>query len=207
MDTLTLNILSICLLIFFSISGRFLLVACGQLWVRTFAHTATLVILPIITFVITKVISGNIALSLGMVGALSIVRFRNPVKSPFELSVYFAAITMGITASVSMKWLIFLIGSLFLAALSLLIINYVYKFSLGRPLFQASFSEGNSLSTVELVFQSPIPELELDDNLISTSKIDDKFYYVLASSKLDDLQQVCKLYSANPNIAEYKLNK
>ena len=171
----------------------------------TFAHTATLVILPIITFVITKVISGNIALSLGMVGALSIVRFRNPVKSPFELSVYFAAITMGITASVSMKWLFFLIGSLFLAALSLLIINYVYKFSLGRPLFQASFSEGNSLSTVELVFQSPIPELELDDNLISTSKIDDKFYYVLASSKLDDLQQVCKLYSLSDMTAYFGL--
>ena len=31
-------------------------------------------------FVIVKIISGNIALSLGMIGALSIVRFRNPVK-------------------------------------------------------------------------------------------------------------------------------
>ena len=68
------------ILIFMSISARFLLIASGQHWVRTFSHTATLLVLPIITFVITKVISGNIALSLGMVGALSIVRFRNPVK-------------------------------------------------------------------------------------------------------------------------------
>ena len=95
------------ILIFMSISARFLLIASGQHWVRTFSHTATLLVLPIITFVITKVISGNIALSLGMVGALSIVRFRNPVKSPFELAVYFGSITMGITASVSLPWLFF----------------------------------------------------------------------------------------------------
>ena len=207
MNILTSNILSILLLIFFSISGRFLLVACGQLWIRTFAHTATLLVLPIITFVITKVISGNIALSLGLVGALSIVRFRNPVKSPFELSIYFAAITLGITASVSIKWLFFLVGSLFLAAISLLVVSYVYKLFLNRPLFQASFSEGNALSTVEIVSQIPIPALELDNNLISTSKIDEKFYYVLASPKIDELQQVTNSYSTNKNIIEYKLNK
>jgi len=207
LNILTSNILSILLLIFFSISGRFLLVACGQLWIRTFAHTATLLVLPIITFVITKVISGNIALSLGLVGALSIVRFRNPVKSPFELSIYFAAITLGITASVSIKWLFFLVGSLFLAAISLLVVSYVYKLFLNRPLFQASFSEGNALSTVEIVSQIPIPALELDNNLISTSKIDEKFYYVLASPKIDELQQVTNSYSTNKNIIEYKLNK
>ena len=44
-----------------------------------------------------------------MVGALSIVRFRNPVRSPLELSVYFGAITMGIAASVNLLWLIFLV--------------------------------------------------------------------------------------------------
>lgn len=207
MNILTSNILSILLLIFFSISGRFLLVACGQLWIRTFAHTATLLVLPIITFVITKVISGNIALSLGLVGALSIVRFRNPVKSPFELSIYFAAITLGITASVSIKWLFFLVGSLFLAAISLLVVSYIYKLFLNRPLFQASFSEGNALSTVEIVSQIPISALELDNNLISTSKVDEKFYYVLASPKMDELQQVTNSYSTNKNIIEYKLNK
>ena len=75
----------------------------GQTWIKTIAHTSTLLLLPILTYVITSVISGNIALSLGMVGALSIVRFRNPVRSPLELSVYFGAITLGITASVSVK--------------------------------------------------------------------------------------------------------
>ena len=56
-----------------------------QYWVKTKTLLLSSLLLPIITFVITKVISGNLALSLGMVGALSIVRFRNPVKSPLEL--------------------------------------------------------------------------------------------------------------------------
>ena len=48
--------------------------------------------LPLITLVITKVISGNIALSLGMIGALSIVRFRNPVKDPRDVAFLFVTI-------------------------------------------------------------------------------------------------------------------
>ena len=55
---------------------RILLQIAGQSWIKTVAHTSTLLLLPILTYVITSVISGNIALSLGMVGALSIVRFR-----------------------------------------------------------------------------------------------------------------------------------
>ena len=86
-------------------SIRTILLLIGQRWVVTFTQTATLCTLPIITYVISTIISGNIALSLGMVGALSIVRFRHPVKSPFELAVYFLAITMGIAASVAIHWL------------------------------------------------------------------------------------------------------
>ena len=57
--------------------------------------------LPTLGFVITTVIGNNIALSLGMVGALSIIRFRTPVRSPYELIIYFALLTMGIATSVN----------------------------------------------------------------------------------------------------------
>ena len=78
------KIFTVCFLILISISLRILLQLLGQRWITTTAHTATLVILPILTYIITNVISGNIALSLGMVGAPSIVRFRNPVRSPLN---------------------------------------------------------------------------------------------------------------------------
>ncbi len=102
------KLMNIALMIAISLYLRMLLQIVGQTWVKTIAHTSTLLLLPILTYVITSVISGNIALSLGMVGALSIVRFRNPVRSPLELSVYFGAITLGITAAVNFKWLLLL---------------------------------------------------------------------------------------------------
>ena len=58
-------------------------------------------LLPVTGFIITSAISNNIALSLGMVGALSIVRFRTPVKNPLELVIYFYLITLGIVTSVN----------------------------------------------------------------------------------------------------------
>lgn len=77
------------------------LIVAGQKWARTFSNITTFLLLPLIGMVITQVISGNIALSLGMVGALSIIRFRHPVKSPLELSIYFLLLTTGIAVTVS----------------------------------------------------------------------------------------------------------
>ena len=79
------NIVVITALLISSFAVRQAVVYAGQNWIKTFSHTLTLFMLPIVTYTITSVISDNIALSLGMIGALSIVRFRNPVKSPFEL--------------------------------------------------------------------------------------------------------------------------
>ena len=73
------------------------LIISGQSWARNFSNQTTYSILPLISLVITQTISGNIALSLGMVGALSIVRFRHPVKTPLELTIYFLLLTVGIT--------------------------------------------------------------------------------------------------------------
>ena len=86
------------------LSIRVMLSLVKQRWVSTYHHTMSYMLLPVITFIITKVITGNIALSLGMIGALSIVRFRNPVKNPFELVIFFALITIGISMSVNIKF-------------------------------------------------------------------------------------------------------
>lgn len=72
-----------------------------QVWARTKSQQLIFATLPAVGFVITSVISGNIALSLGMVGALSIVRFRSPIKNPYELVSYFYLITVGIATSVN----------------------------------------------------------------------------------------------------------
>ncbi|MDC0578938.1 DUF4956 domain-containing protein [Candidatus Pelagibacter ubique] len=186
------KLLSICLLIAIGLLLRITLEIFGQTWIKTKAHTSTIIILPIITYVITNVISGNIALSLGMVGALSIVRFRNPVRSPLELSVYFGSITMGIAASVSLEWLLFLVLSISIAIFSLMIADFLFQKILKRPFFIASFSEGNSLSSLTVVAKSPIDILDSNKLLQfkTISQADGIITYQLVSSSFSLLKQI-----------------
>lgn len=66
----------------------------GTIYSRKF--NASLVILAVLTGTVMTVIGNNIALSLGMVGALSIVRFRTAIKEPMDLMFLFWSISVGI---------------------------------------------------------------------------------------------------------------
>ncbi|WP_406603195.1 DUF4956 domain-containing protein [Neobacillus dielmonensis] len=57
----------------------------------------TLILMTMITTLIIMTISTNVVLSLGMVGALSIVRFRTAIKDPLDVIFMFWAISGGIT--------------------------------------------------------------------------------------------------------------
>lgn len=61
----------------------------------------SLLMLTMVTTLIMNVIGNNIALSLGMVGALSIVRFRTAVKDPRDTAYIFWCIAVGISCGVS----------------------------------------------------------------------------------------------------------
>ena len=56
----------------------------------------TIFTIATITFLIISVVKSSLALSLGLVGALSIIRFRTPIKEPFELSYLFMSIGIGL---------------------------------------------------------------------------------------------------------------
>ena len=66
----------------------------GVLYSPSFA--ITLIMLTLITTPVVMCIKSDIALSMGMVGALSIVRFRTAVKDPMDTAYMFWALTMGI---------------------------------------------------------------------------------------------------------------
>jgi len=66
----------------------------GVVYSSTFAMS--LVLMTVITTVIIVTISSNVVLSLGMVGALSIVRFRSAIKDPVDIMYLFWGISMGI---------------------------------------------------------------------------------------------------------------
>lgn len=70
----------------------------GTIYFQKF--NVNLVVLTVLTATVMTVISNNIALSLGMVGALSIVRFRTALKDPRDTTYVFWAIIGGICAGV-----------------------------------------------------------------------------------------------------------
>jgi len=70
-------------------------------WFRNNVNIHVGIVLPILGLTIVTVIGSNIALSLGMIGALSIIRFRTPIRSAYELVIYFSLLTVGIACSVN----------------------------------------------------------------------------------------------------------
>ena len=60
------------------------------------SFSTTLILLCLITTPVVMCIKSNIALSMGMVGALSIVRFRTAIKDPLDTAYMFWSLTMGI---------------------------------------------------------------------------------------------------------------
>jgi len=67
---------------------------------RTYSNRAELArvfpLIAMVTVLIISVVKSSLALSLGLVGALSIVRFRTPIKEPEELAYLFMAIGIGL---------------------------------------------------------------------------------------------------------------
>ena len=75
----------------------------------------TMLLITAISAMIVLTITSNLALSLGMVGALSIVRFRTAIKNATDTAFLFWAVAAGITAGAGF-YLITLIGCLFIGA-------------------------------------------------------------------------------------------
>lgn len=96
-ETIFLNI-TVSAIIGFFIFVSYLISHRGTIYSKKF--NATLVILTVLTGTVMTVIGNNIALSLGMVGALSIVRFRTAVKDSRDTAYIFWAIIVGICCGV-----------------------------------------------------------------------------------------------------------
>lgn len=80
----------------------------------------SLVLLTVLTTFVILAVTSNVVLSLGMVGALSIVRFRTAIKEPLDLVFLFWSISVGIILGAGLYPLAFL-GSVFITAILLLL--------------------------------------------------------------------------------------
>ena len=183
--------LAIVLAMISGLSIRVMLSLVKQRWVSTYHHTMSYILLPLITLIVTKVISGNIALSLGMIGALSIVRFRNPVKNPFELVMFFALITIGISMAIKINFGILLAGTINIVILISYLLEILGK-RIGFHTYALSFDEGNSHNILEIEASRNIPYLDNNKFLLQyvSDKSSNTVHYRLASRHKDDLDEI-----------------
>ncbi len=82
----------------------------------------TLIALTMITTVVILAVTSNVVLSLGMVGALSIVRFRTAIKEPLDIAFLFWSIAVGIVLAAGMIPLA-IIGSVIIGVILLVFVN------------------------------------------------------------------------------------
>jgi len=203
MDELT----SVGILIFGGLLLRFALTLTGQAWAKSHAQTVAFMILPVITYVITNTIAGNIALSLGMIGALSIVRFRHPVKSALELIMYFDLITIGIATSVRTKWAIQLILCTIIIIIAVKIVQIIYQ-KFGKSFYNVSFNEGTAVNSIEVFAKEKIDLIENDNNLISlySDTTQGEVVYRLTFDNKNQLNSFKKKIEGMKNINKININ-
>jgi uncharacterized membrane protein YhiD involved in acid resistance len=197
LDFFLLNLLSI--LLGFALRSSLALVK--QKWVTTYHQTLTFCLLPPITSIITTLISSNIALSLGMIGALSIVRFRTPVKSPLELVMFFSLITIGIGIAVNYKLSLML---------TIIIILLIFSFSLLQKIYSKkannfinnSYDEGTANHSMEIKSKNKISILDTNMNVESFyfNKEENSYNYRLIFKDKNDLDLLKKNLEANIDI-------
>ena len=91
--TYLINIV-LCAILLFLLS--LIYVRFGRSLSNRYQLSKVLIIVGVTTFIIISIVKSSLALSLGLVGALSIIRFRTAIKEPEELGYFFIAIAIGL---------------------------------------------------------------------------------------------------------------
>ena len=162
---------------------RFLfIVLLDQYWLRNKLSILNFSILPLVGYLITSVISNNLALSLGMVGALSIVRFRTPIKNPFELVCYFCLITSGIVINVDKSILFnFIIFITFICTMFYLFGEKLLSYS------KLNYSENDVTLTINT--SKKIENIPSQAKLIHNSHTGSDYRYILYFQTVDEINK------------------
>lgn len=114
----------------------------------------TIVMICMVTAMIMMLIGKNLALSLGLVGSLSIIRFRTVVKEPRDLGFLFWAIAMGL-ASGTGEFVIAIIGSIMIALLLLIFSKVIYRDCHYLLVLKGSEIETTEIANVLKEYQIP----------------------------------------------------
>lgn len=129
----------------------------------------SLIALSMITTLVILAISSNIILSLGMVGALSIVRFRAAIKDPLDIVYLFWSIAVGIVLAAGLIPLA-IFGSLFIG---LLIVVFSGRKTFDQPyILVITFTDSKSEQIIYDLIKQNVKKAELKSKKISKQYIE-----------------------------------
>lgn len=136
----------------------------GVLYQHSFG--VTLVLAALVTTSVIMVISGNLILSLGMVGALSIVRFRAAIKDPLDIVFMFWAISIGIANGVA-YWKVSFISTILLMIIMLLMKKTP---TLSTPFLLVVKSKDNSDGAVIEIIEQHVKKVKLKNKTLKNGR-------------------------------------
>ena len=147
--------------------------------------------LSIVTMLIITVVKSSLALSLGLVGALSIVRFRTPIKEPEELNYLFLSIALGISIGADQyvaAILTFMFISIFIFLRSKFS-NRLEKVSKGT--FTAIIGFTNNISEEQII--KIISDLTINPKVKRLTKTNNDELEISLSFMVKDLSTISKI--------------
>lgn len=159
--------------------------------VYSYNYNVSFVLMTMITSLVIMTISTNIVLSLGMVGALSIVRFRTAVKDPLDIVYMFWAISAGI-ASGAKLYPIALLGSLIIGITILWLSRRKVKEQLFLLIIRHSEKATDEvklqLSKINYRLKSKTVRKEFTELTVEVRLIDDNTAFVDRLSEISGVQ-------------------
>ena len=151
-----------------------------------------LILLAMVTSIIIRTINSNLSLSLGMVGALSIVRFRTAIKEPIDTIYMFWAISVGIMTGAG----IYLVAALASVGIGLLyFVSYMMGFKLSSQyLLIVKYNINDDREIIEKI--NNIGKIKLKSKNI-TKEIVEVSYEIAIK---DNVEEVLKEFEKNEKI-------
>ena len=150
-----------------------------------------LILVGITTFIIISIVKSSLALSLGLVGALSIVRFRTAIKEPEELGYFFISISIGLGMGANQLFPT-LIGFFVLILVIVVLSKSSLKNSISQNLIIAMTSQSQEKSkiTAEIskILQRSANQVDLKRIKYSDDRINLNFLINVAS--LDTINEI-----------------
>ena len=149
----------------------------------------TLIALTTITTLVILAVTSNVVLSLGMVGALSIVRFRTAIKEPLDIAFLFWAIAAGIVLAAGMIPLA-VFGSLFIG---LVLIFFVNKKTRDNPyIMVVSCLNEKAEKQAEELLKEQVKKYRIKSKTVTADAVEVNYEVRLKSEDTSFVQQVCR---------------